>query len=98
MMRMLVAGLAILVSASGCEKPRGACEVEYDGISSKGDACTVVREDQCTDPVSPAVVELATSKVKKFTTGSTCQDIGYAKSGCPEVPIAWSFKTQCPEP
>ena len=98
MARMLIAGLAILVSASGCEKPRGACEVEFDGISSKGDACTAVREDQCKDPVSPAVVDLATSKVKKFTVGSTCQDIGYAKSGCASVPIAWSFKKDCPQP
>lgn len=98
MLRMLVAGLAILVGVSGCEKPRGACEVEFEGISGKGDACTVVREDQCKDPVSPPVVDLAISKMKKFTVNSTCQDIGYAKSGCPDVPIAWSFKTQCPRP
>jgi hypothetical protein len=96
MSRVMVAGLFILVGVSSCSKPpAGACEVAYDNLGSKGDACTVVSEDQCKDPVTPAI-DLATLKMTKFTAGSTCQALGYKKSGCSNIAIAWSFKAECP--
>jgi hypothetical protein len=95
MSRLVIAGLFLLVGVTGCEKPRGACEVEYDNLGDKGVACTVVRENECKDPVSPAI-DLATTKVTKFTVDSTCQSVGYQKTGCSNIPIAWAFKTKCP--
>jgi hypothetical protein len=96
---VLTAGL-ILASLSACKSksPKGACVVEYDSFGSKGLACTVVEETECKDDMPPSVMDLASSKRKDFTEGKTCADLGYAKAGCSQVPIAWSFKRSCPVP
>jgi hypothetical protein len=95
----LTAGL-ILASLPACSKtsPRGACVVEYDSLGSKGLACTVVSDAECKDDMPPSVMDLASSKRKDFTADKTCADVGYAKDGCSQVPIAWSFKRNCPTP
>jgi hypothetical protein len=91
--------LALVIATTGCSKkaPLGSCEVAFDDLGAKGDACTQVREDQCSDGMQPAISSLASTKKKNFTAGKLCQDLGYAKS-CPNVPIAWSLsaKSKCP--
>lgn len=88
----VVVGVALVACKK--EKPMGSCEVTYDMAGPKGDACTVVREDECVDDVQPAINIMATTKKKAFTPGGACA--GYTASGCPDIPIAWSFKGQCP--
>ena len=93
----------LILAATACggaksAKSSGACEVAFDSLGSKGAACTVVSEAECKDDMSPAVMDLATSKTKTFTPGKRCADVGYAKVGCPGVPTAWSFQSACPTP
>jgi len=87
-----------LAACGGSKSTKGSCVVEYDDLGDKGTACTVVAESECKDDMSPAVTNLASSKKKAFTANKTCADIGYAKTGCRQVPIAWSFQpgTRCP--
>lgn len=99
---MHAAGLAVVTvllsgSLAACEKekPRGACEVDYE-LGAKGEACTEAREDECTDNVQPSISMAASVKKKTFTAGKTCGDVGYKTTGCSNIPIAWSFKGKCP--
>lgn len=81
---------------TACEKPQGACEVDYDMAGHAGKACTVVREEECVDNVSPSINMLTTTKKKAFTENKTCADAGYATTACPDVPLAWAFEGGCP--
>ena len=89
--------VAVVVALVGCkkEKPMGSCEVTYDMAGPKGEACTVVREDECVDDVQPAINIMATTKKKAFTPGGACA--GYSTGGCADIPIAWTFKGHCPQ-
>lgn len=92
----LASVVVVAIVAVACKKdpPMGACEVTYDMAGPKGEACTVVREDECVDDVQPHINMIATTKKKSFTAGGACA--GYTASGCPDIPIAWLFKGQCP--
>jgi hypothetical protein len=86
----------VALSLLACSKPKpGACEVTYDGVTS-GDACTMASETTCADGMDPPVGQLSTNKKKAFTAGKTCEEIGYVKSACSDIPLAWSFKAKCP--
>lgn len=98
MMKIAFLLLASLAACGGSKPAKGACVVEFDDLGDQGTACTVVAEPECKDDMSPAVTNLASSKKQAFTANKTCADIGYAKAGCRNVPIAWSFQqgTSCP--
>jgi hypothetical protein len=86
------------VVTAGCKKPPvvGACVVAFEGFGPKGGACAVVNEIECKDDMSPAAVSYASSKRQAFTPAKTCEDVGYSKGGCADVPLLWSFKDRCP--
>jgi hypothetical protein len=102
MMKNLSLSFLVVLSLAACGSKKaatkGACVVDYDDLGDTGTACTVVPEPECKDDMMPAVTNLASSKKKAFTANKTCADIGYAKAGCRNVPIAWSFQpgTTCP--
>lgn len=96
---VIAVALASFFALPACkeEPKRGACEVTYDMIGTKGKACTVVPEPECKDDVNPPVMQLASSKKDAFTADKTCKDVGYETTGCADVPIAWAFKGPCPK-
>jgi len=97
---MLKYSLLLVAALAGCSKAssKGACVVDYDDVGDKGTACTVVPQAECKDDMSPSITDLASPKKKAFTANKTCADVGYTKTGCRKVPIAWSFQpaTTCP--
>ena len=96
MLKPLSCVVLLALAACSSKPTKGACVVDFDALGDKGTACTVVDETECVDDMSPSVVDLATSKKKAFTPNKTCADVGYAKAGCSNVPIAWSFQRTCP--
>ena len=100
-MSKLVLGSLIGLSLLGCSKkpePQGACVVDYDDLGLKGTACSVDTEAKCKsgDLITMRPGGFAELKMKSFEPGKTCKDVGYARGGCADIAIAWSFSGKCP--
>lgn len=101
-MSRLFSTLFVVALAAGCggkkADPKGACVVDFDDLGASGTACTVDAESRCKaadlPPIRPGA--MGEMKMKAFTAGKTCADVGYARGGCSDVAIAWSFQKGCP--